>query len=65
MAAIAQTPSREMIVPAPMLPVQVSGMQAMASKMWKPFIAMGFMVVVAALIIGIVVSVTAADPQGS
>jgi len=61
MAAIAQTPSREMIVPAPMLPVQVSGMQAMASKMWKPFIAMGFMVVVAALIIGVIVSVTAAD----
>jgi len=36
-------------------------MQAMASKMWKPFIAMGFMVVVAALIIGVIVSVTAAD----
>ncbi len=50
-----------MVVPAPMLPVGVSGMQAMASKMWKPFIGMGFMVVVAALIIGIVVSVTAAD----
>ena len=61
MATIAQTPSREMIVPAPMLPVRVSSMQAMASKMWIPFIAMGFMVVVAALIIGIVVSVTAAD----
>lgn len=61
MAAIAQTSSREMIVPAPMLPVQVSSMQAMASKMWKPFIAMGFMVVVAALVIGVIVSVTAAD----
>ena len=44
-----------------MLPVGVSSMQAMASKMWKPFIGMGFMVVVAALIIGVIVSVTAAD----
>ncbi len=61
MVARAQTPSREMIVSAPMLPVGVSGMQAMASKTWKPFIAMGFMVVVAALIIGVIVSVTAAD----
>ena len=61
MAARAQTASREMIVPAPMLPVGVSGMQAMASKMWIPFIGMGFMVVVAALIIGAIVSVTAAD----
>ena len=61
MAARAQTHGREMIVTAPMLPVGVSSMQAMASKMWKPFIAMGFMVVVAALIIGVIVSVTAAD----
>ncbi len=61
MATRAQTPSREMVVPAPMLPVRVSGMQAMASKMWIPFIAMGFMVVVAALIIGAIVSTTAAD----
>ena len=61
MTARAQTPSREMIVPAPMLPVGVSSMQAMASKMWKPFIAMGFMIVVAALVIGVMVSVTAAD----
>ncbi len=61
MVARAQTPSREMIVPAPMLPVGVSSMQAMASKMWKPFIGMGFMVVVAALIIGVIASVSAAD----
>ncbi len=61
MAARAQTSSREMVVPAPMLPVGVSGMQAMAGKMWMPFIAMGFMVVVAAFVIGAIVSVTAAD----
>ena len=50
-----------MIVPATMLPVRVNGMQAMASKMWIPLIAMGFMVVVAALIVGVVVSGAAAD----
>ena len=61
MTARAQTPSREMVVPVPMLPVGVSSMQAMASNMWKPFIAMGFMVVVAALVIGVIVSVTATD----
>ena len=61
MATQAQTSSQEMVVPATMLPVQVSGMQAMASKMWMPFIAMGFMIVVAALVIGAIVSVTAAD----
>lgn len=43
------------------LPVQVTGMQAMASKMWIPFIAMGFMIVVISFIIGLVVSATAAD----
>ena len=53
--------SQDMVVPSAMLPVQVTSMQAMASKMWMPFIAMGFMVVVAALIIGVIVSVTAAD----
>ncbi len=61
MAATAQTPDQGMEVPANMLPVQVTGMQVMASKMWIPMIAMGFMVVVAALIYGIIVSVTAAD----
>ncbi len=56
-----QSPAQEIVVPANMLPVQVTGMQAMASKMWIPFIAMGFMIVVAALVIGVIVSVTAAD----
>ena len=50
-----------MAVPADQLPVKVSGMQAMASKMWMPFIGMGFMIVVAAFIIGLVSSATTAD----
>ena len=61
MATTAQTPDQGMVVPANMLPVQVTGMQAMASKMWIPMIAMGFMIVVVALIYGIIVSTTAAD----
>jgi hypothetical protein len=36
-------------------------MQSMASKMWKPFIGMGFMIVVVSFIIGLVVSSSAAD----
>ena len=39
-------------------------MQAIASKMWIPFIAMGFMVIVAAFIIGLVVSGVASDYFG-
>lgn len=42
------------------LPVKVTGMQSMAGKMWLPFLAMGFMVVVAAFIVGLVNSGTAA-----
>ena len=61
MTTTAQPTVQEIVVPANMLPVQVTGMQAMASKMWIPFIAMGFMIVLAALVIGVIVSVTAAD----
>ena len=61
MSTTAQPTAQEIVVPANMLPLQVTGMQAMASKMWIPFIAMGFMIVVAALVIGVIVSVTAAD----
>ena len=43
------------------LPVKVTGMQDMASKMWIPFIAMGFMIVVASFIIGLFVSASAGD----
>ena len=61
MTTTAQPAVQEIVVPANMLPLQVTGMQAMASKMWIPLIAMGFMIVVAALVIGVIVSVTAAD----
>lgn len=56
-----QTTVHDVVVPSTQLPVRVTGMQSMASKMWIPFIGMGFMIVLAALIIGIVVSVSAAD----
>ena len=36
-------------------------MQAMASKMWAPFIAMGFMIVMAAFIFGLVNSSISSD----
>ena len=62
MATKALTANRsEIAVAASKLPVKVTGMQAMASKMWIPFIGMGFMIVVAAFIIGLVSSATAAD----
>ena len=43
------------------LPVTATGMQSMASKMWVPFIAMGFMIVVASFVIGLVNSSVASD----
>ena len=61
MATRDQAAAQEIVVSANMLPVQVTGMQAMASKMWIPFIGMGFMIVVVALVIGVIVSVAAAD----
>ncbi len=61
MATTASTPSQEMVVPANMLPVQVTGMQAMASKMWMPMIAMGFMVVLGAFIFGLFDASTTSD----
>lgn len=53
--------STDVVFSANRLPVQVTGMQSMASKMWKPFIAMGFMIIVATFIIGIINSGVAAD----
>ena len=54
--------SREDLVVSPaLLPVSVTGMQSMASKMWVPFIGMGFMIVEVAMIIGIFASVSAAE----
>ncbi len=61
MATRAQTSSGDLVVSSALLPVRVTGMQSMASKMWIPFIGMGFMIVVASLIIGIFASVSAAD----
>ena len=54
MATIASYAPSDVVIPSSDLPVEVTSMQAMASKMWVPFIAMGFMIVVAAFIIGIV-----------
>ena len=54
MATIAKSSGREVGVTQGQTLVKVTGMQAMASKMWIPFIAMGFMVVLAAFIYGLV-----------
>ena len=60
MATIAQA-HNEALFSADRLPVKVTGMQAMAGKMWIPFIGMGFMIVVIAFIVGLVNSAAAAD----
>ncbi len=51
----------EIVFPAGALPVRITRMQSMAARMWKPMLAMGLMVVVAALIIGAVNSAITAD----
>lgn len=61
MATIAQQSTAEISFSSTQLPVRVTGMQAMASKMWIPFIAMGFMVVLAAFIFGLVNSSITSD----
>ena len=61
MASITQASRGDVVVSTALLPVRATGMQSMASKMWIPFIGMGFMLVVAALIIGIFAYVSAAD----
>ena len=61
MATNVSTARNEAVFSARQLPVKVTGMQAMASKMWMPFLAMGFMIVVASFILGLVNSATAAD----
>ena len=43
------------------LPVEVTGMQTMASKMWVPLLGMGFMIVAIAFIVGLVTSSVAGD----
>ena len=54
-------PNKDIVFTTDRLPIKVTGMQAMASRMWAPFIGMGFMIVVASFIIGLVVSGVAAD----
>ena len=61
MATNVSTARNEAVFSASQLPVKVTGMQSMASKMWIPFIGMGFMIVVASFIMGLVNSATAAD----
>ena len=61
MATTTATANNEGVFSPAKLRVEVTGMQAMASRMWIPFIAMGFMIVVVAFIIGLVNSAIAAD----
>ena len=61
MATNVSTAPNEIVFSPSQLPVEVTGMQAMASKMWIPFIAMGFMLVLAAFVVGIVNSGVASD----
>ncbi|MDP6514376.1 MAG: hypothetical protein QF878_14425 [SAR202 cluster bacterium] len=61
MATISNTSRNDALFSGAQLPVKVTGMQAMASKMWIPFIVMGFMIVVAAFVVGLVNSGIAAD----
>lgn len=53
--------SNDVVFSPAQLPVNVTGMQSMASKMWLPMLAMGLMVVVGAFIFGIINSSIAAD----
>ena len=61
MASISQRTSQDIQFSAAQLPVQVTSMKSMASKMWVPFIAMGFMIVMAAFIYGLVNSANTSD----
>lgn len=53
-ASRTQTSVEDIAIPDNQLPVKVTGMQSLASKMWMPLIAMGFMIVVAAFAFGLV-----------
>jgi len=63
--ATASMVGNEIRMSSSQLPVKATGMQDMASKMWMPFIAMGFMIVVVAFVIGLFVSGAAADWFGA
>ena len=53
--------SNDVVFSPAQLPVNVTGMQSMANKVWLPMLAMGLMVVVGAFIFGIINSSIAAD----
>ena len=61
MATAEYTGTGDVLFSTSELPVETTGMQSMASKMWIPFIGMGFMIVVITFIIGLIVSASAAD----
>jgi len=61
MATLTQRTSQDIKTRATQLPVQVTRTQAMTSKMWALFIAMGFMIVMAAFVYGLVNSSISAD----
>ena len=54
MATLTQRTPQDIQSRATPLPAQVTGTQAQASKMWAPFIAMEFMIVIAAFVHGLV-----------
>ena len=61
MATLTQRTSQDIQSRATQLPVQVTRTQAIASKMWAPGIAMGFMIMMASFIYGLVNSSISAD----
>ena len=61
MATLTQRTSQDIKARTTQLPVQAARTQAMTSKMWAPFIAMGFMTVMAAFVYGLVNSSISAD----
>ncbi len=61
MATLSTTGRQDALLSGAQLPVKVTGNEAMASSMWIPFLAMGFMIVVAAFVVGLANSGIAAD----
>ena len=61
MATLTTTGRQDTLFSGAQLPVKVTGNEAMASSMWIPFLAMGFMIVVAAFVVGLANSGIAAD----
>ena len=61
MATSAVATGSDMVFSSTNLPVKLTGMQSIASKMWLPWLAMGLMIVVAAFVVGLFNSTTAAD----